>query len=86
MKNKLRLALIACATLVATTSVNAAPKCADRHTTQVRTLCQNKTTRILMIRELMNTKEGRQEMIEMLGRDDGSEFRSYYENHTVNPG
>ena len=86
MKNKLQLALVACAILVATASANAAPKCPDRQATQVRTLCQNKTTRILMIRELMNTGEGRQEMIEMLGRDGGNDFRSYYETHTVNPG
>lgn len=86
MKIKLQLALIACAAVLATTSANAAPKCADRQTAQVRTLCLNKNTRVLMIRELMNTKEGRQEMIEMLGHDGDSEFRSYYETHTVNPG
>ncbi len=86
MKTKPQLALVACATLVATTGAHAAPKCADRQTVQVRSLCRNKTTRILMIRELMNTKEGRQEITEMLGHDDGSEFRSYYETHTVNPG
>ena len=85
MKNRLQIVLVACATLAATASANAAPKCAERQTAQVRSLCQNKTMRVLIIRELMNTKAGRQEMTETLGRD-GGEFRSYYETHTVNPG
>ena len=86
MKNKLRFTLIVCAALVATTSANAAPKNSNHQAAQIRNLCQNKTTRILMIREVMNTKEGRQEMAEMLGHDDGGGVRSYYETHTVNPG
>ena len=86
MKYTLSLAFIACAMLTSSASVHAAPKSNDRRTAQVHALCQNKDTRIMMIRELMNTKEGRQEMERMLERADESEFRSYYETHTVNPG
>ena len=86
MKNKLQLALIACAVLVTTTNVHAAPKRAGRYEAQVHALCQNKDTRIMMIRELMNSEEGRQEMARMLERSEENVFRSYYEIHTVNPG
>lgn len=78
MKNKLRFALLACAMLATTANVHAAPKCADRHATQVHTLCQNKNTRIMMIRELLNTKEGKAEVTRMLEHGDNNEFRSYY--------
>ncbi len=86
MKNKLQFALVACAMLATTTSLHAAPKCADRHAAQIHTLCQNKEARIMMIRELMNTKQGKEEMTQMLEHDGDEEFRSYYETHNVNPG
>ncbi len=84
MKNTLQIALVACAMFASTANTHAAPKTIKSHATQVHALCQNRDTRIMMIRELMNTKEGKEEMAKMLEHDD--EFRSYYETNTVNPG
>ena len=84
MKHTLQIALVACAMFASTANTHAAPKTVKSRATQVRDLCRNKDTRIMMIHELMNTKEGRQEMARMLEHDD--EFRSYYEANTVNPG
>lgn len=86
MKNKLQLAFIACTLLVSSVNVEAYPKRGGRQTARVRALCQNEETRIMMIRELMNTKESREKMARMLECGDNNEFRSSYETHTVNPG
>ena len=84
MKKTLLLAVATCALLNSSLTVHAAPPSAKRRAAQICAMCQDKSTRIMMIRELMSTKEGKLEMAQMLEHD--AEFRSYYEAHTVNPG
>ena len=84
MKTTLLLTLVACAAFAVNASLHAAPASNGRQAAHVRALCQNRTTRVLMIHALTHTKEGKQEVARML--KDDAEFRSYYETHTLNPG
>ena len=84
MKHTILIVATACALLTPNANVQAAPMNTKHRETQIRIMCQDKSTRHMMIRELMNTKEGKQEMARMLSQD--SEFRSYYETSSVNPG
>ena len=84
MKNTLFLAIATCGFLNLAATVHASPKNTERRRVQIVTMCQDKSTRTMMIRELMHTKEGKMEMARMLKED--TEFRSLYESMTVNAG
>ena len=84
MKKVLLLALITGAFLNLNPNVHAAPMETKEKSAQISMMCKDKTTRIMMIRELMSIKEGKAELAEMLKHD--AEFRSMYESQNVNPG
>ena len=84
MKKVLLLAIATGGLLNLTSTAHASPKSMERRHIQIVTMCQDKSTRTMMIRELMHTKEGKMEMARMLKED--TEFRSLYESMTVNPG
>ena len=84
MKKVLLLALVSGVFLNLNPNVHAAPMETKDKAAQISMMCKDKTTRIMMIRELMSIKEGKAEMAEMLKHD--AEFRSMYETQNVNPG
>lgn len=84
MKHTLLITLGTSAFLTATTYADAPRPVVAPPPAQIHAMCQNLGTRQQMIRELMKTKEGKQEMARMLEHDEM--FRSYYETHNVNPG
>ncbi|MBE7157336.1 MAG: hypothetical protein INR62_02665 [Rhodospirillales bacterium] len=84
MKTTLLLTFSACAAFALHATLHATPARAGCQAAHVRALCQNPTTRILMIHDLTNTIEGKQEVARTLAHD--AEFRSYYETHALNPG
>ncbi len=84
MKRTLLLAIATGALLNLASTAHASPKNMERRRVQIVTMCQDKPTRTMMIRELMRTTDGKMEMARMLKED--TEFRSLYETMAVNPG
>ncbi len=84
MKKTLLIALATCALLSLTPNADAAPASASRRANRISAMCRDKSTRVMMIRELMSTTEGKLELAEMLKHD--ATFRSYYETNTPNAG
>ena len=84
MKKALLLAIATGALLNLASTAQASPKNMERRRVQIVTMCQDKPTRTMMIRELMRTTDGKMEMARMLKED--TEFRSLYETMAVNPG
>ena len=84
MKKPLALTLSLCALIALAPPVQAAPKNMERRKAQIAEMAKDKETRLMMIRQLMSTAEGKKEMAEMLKHD--AEFRSFYEANNVDPG
>ena len=84
MKKVLLLVIATGALLNLTPTAHASPKTMEQKRVHIAAMCQDKSTRTMMIRELMHTKEGKMEMARMLKED--TEFRSLYESMTTNPG
>ena len=84
MKKVLLLTIATGALLNLTLTAHASPKSMEQKRVHIAAMCQDKSTRTMMIRELMRTADGKMEMARMLKAD--AEFRSLYETMAVNPG
>lgn len=84
MKKLLLLVAATCASLNLNSTVHAAPTNAKHRSNRTSAVYDTKSTRRLMILELTGAEKAKTGSTQT--PKDGSEFRSYYETHVVNPG